>query len=290
MGTPFTARPARCSAGWGGLQPVWGGLQASLEAAQICRTSSVWAQPKGGKGACVPLRGWPGGSAGVRPQPLPFWPFKIPESVCFLRPDQPRSPERSSRRGAAWGRYVAQGWPGAWGALWTNSSLLAFSAPRFPGRVGEAGRRSEPGPVGPGPSCDRRRRLGAPRAPAGSEQRAAWAGLRGTLVPGPWPVRPIQRETSGLRDHFPGLLSPTGSLRNSSRSLRHSGPGTGLCPGASVGCSSVGGGSGDGRREHCEGLGTPPEAAGGWSSACLLALRASAMDARGFQAWVQWGF
>ena len=125
--------------------------------------------------------------------------------------------------------------------------------------------------MGPGPSCDRRRRLGAPRAPAGSEQRAAWAGLRGTLVPGPWSVRrPIQRETSGLRDQFPGLLSPTGSLRNSSRSLQHSAPGTGLCPEASVGCSSVGGGSGDGRREHCEGLGTPPEAAGGWSSACLL--------------------
>lgn len=119
--------------------------------------------------------------------------------------------------------------------------------------------------------CDRRRRSGAPRAPAGSEQRAAWAGLRGTLVHRSWSARrPIQRETSGLRDHLPGLLSPTGSLRNLSRSLQHSAAGAGFCPGASVGCSSVGGGSGRGCREHCEGLGTPPEAAGGWSSAGLL--------------------
>ena len=37
------------------------------------------------------------------------------------------------------------------------------------------------------------------QAPAGSEQRAAWAGLRGTLVHRPWSARrPIQRETSGL--------------------------------------------------------------------------------------------
>ncbi|XP_067552517.1 hyaluronan and proteoglycan link protein 3 isoform X1 [Pseudorca crassidens] len=79
-----------------------GGFQPSLETAQVCSTSSLWAQPEGGKGACVPLRGWPAGSAGICPLPLPFWPFKIPKSACFLGPCQP----------AAWSARAVEEPPG----------------------------------------------------------------------------------------------------------------------------------------------------------------------------------
>ncbi|XP_057399178.1 hyaluronan and proteoglycan link protein 3 isoform X1 [Balaenoptera acutorostrata] len=79
-----------------------GGFQPSLETAQVYSTSSLWAQPEGGKGACVPLRGWPGGSAGICSPPLPFWPFKIPKSACFLGPGQP----------AAWSARAVEELPG----------------------------------------------------------------------------------------------------------------------------------------------------------------------------------
>lgn len=106
----------------------------------------------------------------------------------------------------------------------------------------------------------------------------------------------MPRETSGLRDHYPGPPFPTGSHQVPSRlvpsrscSLQHSATPARLCPGASVRCFR-------GPRETWHGLGTTREAAGRRTCASrpLTAYsghpRANAMDARRFQACVHWGF
>ncbi|XP_027428590.2 hyaluronan and proteoglycan link protein 3 isoform X3 [Zalophus californianus] len=71
---------------------------------QVGSNSSLWAQLLGGKGACVPLRGWPGGNAGVCPQPFPLGPFKIPQILPLPGTRTALGWERSSRPRAAWGR------------------------------------------------------------------------------------------------------------------------------------------------------------------------------------------
>ncbi|KAK2081779.1 hypothetical protein P7K49_040986, partial [Saguinus oedipus] len=73
--------------------PPLPGFPASLETSQACSNSSLRAQPLGGKGSRVPLRGWSSRSAGVCPLTLPFWPLKLPKSDCRLGPGQLAAPE-----------------------------------------------------------------------------------------------------------------------------------------------------------------------------------------------------
>nr|XP_035928611.1 hyaluronan and proteoglycan link protein 3 isoform X1 [Halichoerus grypus] len=77
---------------------------ASQSWSQVGSNSSLWAPLLGEKGACVPLRGWPGGNAGVCPQPLPLGPFKIPQIRPLPRTRTVPGWERSSCPRAAWGR------------------------------------------------------------------------------------------------------------------------------------------------------------------------------------------
>ncbi|XP_047594593.1 hyaluronan and proteoglycan link protein 3 isoform X2 [Lutra lutra] len=69
---------------------------ASQNWSQVGSNSSLWAQPLEGKGACVPLRGWPGGNAGVCPQPLPLRRFGIPQIRRLPRTRTALGWERSS--------------------------------------------------------------------------------------------------------------------------------------------------------------------------------------------------
>lgn len=81
-----------------------------------------------------------------------FLVIQDPQILLLPRTLSARSLERSSCRGAAWGRYVAQRWPGSWGPLWAGSSFPALGllqAPRLPGQGWGTGRRSELGTVGP---------------------------------------------------------------------------------------------------------------------------------------------
>lgn len=132
---------------------------ASQSWSQVGSNSSLWAPLLGEKGACVPLRGWPGGNAGVCPQPLPLGPFKIPQIRPLPRTRTVPGWERSSCPRAAWGRYVARGWPRFWSPLRSvlpRSSPLWVSrgVPRLPGQgrgSGQeecAGHRGGPGGAG----------------------------------------------------------------------------------------------------------------------------------------------
>lgn len=148
-----------------------GGPQPRLETAQVGNNSSLWTQPLGGKGAPVPLRGWPGRSAGICPQPLPFKRFRIPGTRTVrgraLRPSRSRlGTVRSSGELGLLGPPCVPGSP-----------LAALGLPRGPRPLGqgrESGQEECAGHRGAGRSWV----LIAPGARRGRE-----CGGRGARIP-----------------------------------------------------------------------------------------------------------
>ena len=167
-----------------------------------------------------------------------------------------------------------------------------FLSPTLPGGLGKAGRRSEPGPVWPGPSwvviaAAGRGRPGRPRVQSSARRGLACVGPlcidRGRRG-GQFRGKPVASETTSRVSSLPPGLFATYPAASSTAPQA---PGSAL--GHQLDAPLLGVGAGEGVGNTARGWGhLLRQRAGGPLPACFGPLRANAMDARGFQAWFQW--